>query len=36
MSVTGGIEVGDVSGGLDGCFAGVEVGSILTNIEFSV
>jgi hypothetical protein len=36
MSVTGGIEVGDVCGGGDGCVAGVEVGSILTNIEFSV
>jgi hypothetical protein len=35
MSATGGIEVGDVCGGRDGCF-GVEVGSILTNIEFSV
>jgi hypothetical protein len=35
MSATGGIEVGDVCGGGDGCFAGVEVGSILTNIEFS-
>jgi hypothetical protein len=36
MSATGGIEVGDVSEEWDGCFAGVEVGSILTNIEFSV
>jgi len=32
MSVTGGIELGDVSGGWG--FAGVEVGSILTNIGF--
>jgi hypothetical protein len=36
MSATGGIEAGDVCGGEDGCFTGVEVGSILTNIEFSV
>jgi hypothetical protein len=34
MSATGGIEVGDVCGGWGGCFAGVEVGSILTNIGF--
>jgi hypothetical protein len=36
MSATGGIEAGDVFGRWGGCFAGVEVGSILTNIEFSV
>jgi hypothetical protein len=36
MSTTGGIEVSGVCGGGDGCFAGVEVGSILTNIEFSL
>jgi hypothetical protein len=32
----GGIGIGDASGERDGCFAGVEVGSILTNIEFSL
>jgi hypothetical protein len=36
MSVTVGIEVGDVCGGWDCGFAGVEVGFILRNIEFSV
>jgi hypothetical protein len=36
MSATGGIEVGEVCGGCEGCLAGVEVGSILPNIEFSV
>jgi hypothetical protein len=36
MSATGGVEADDVSPGWECCFAGVAVGSILTNIGFSV